>query len=142
MSNSNLICRTVSRLVDDAIPLDHPRRYLCSSKAMMFVKLYFRTSDIYLISLVSLDPWIPWIHQAFICELNRCHPLKRNQYTTYCICLRQIDSISASLASFLGILFSGAVGSVDAWCSARQIVMVMSSNLTRGKIFYSIYRLS
>ena len=26
------------------------------SKAMMFVKLYFRTSDIYLISLVSLDP--------------------------------------------------------------------------------------
>ena len=29
---------------------------LCSSKAMMFVKLYIRTSDIYLISLVSLDP--------------------------------------------------------------------------------------
>ena len=29
---------------------------LCSSKAMMFLKLYFRTSDIYLISLVSLDP--------------------------------------------------------------------------------------
>ena len=29
---------------------------LCSSKALMFVKLYFRTSDIYLISLVSLDP--------------------------------------------------------------------------------------
>ena len=29
---------------------------LCSSKAMMFVRLYFRTSDIYLISLVSLDP--------------------------------------------------------------------------------------
>ena len=29
---------------------------LCSSKAMMFVKLYFRTFDIYLISLVSLDP--------------------------------------------------------------------------------------
>ena len=28
----------------------------CSSKAMMFVKIYFRTSDIYLISLVSLDP--------------------------------------------------------------------------------------
>ena len=28
----------------------------CSSKAMMFVKLYFRTSDIYLISLVSWDP--------------------------------------------------------------------------------------
>ena len=29
---------------------------LVRSKAMMFVKLYFRTSDIYLISLVSLDP--------------------------------------------------------------------------------------
>ena len=29
---------------------------LCSSKAMMFVKLYFRTSDVYLISLVSLSP--------------------------------------------------------------------------------------
>ena len=28
---------------------------LCSSKAMMFVKLYFRTSDIYLVSPVSLD---------------------------------------------------------------------------------------
>ena len=34
----------------------HPFMILCSSKAMMFVKLYFRTSDIYLISLVSLDP--------------------------------------------------------------------------------------
>ena len=29
---------------------------LCSSKAIMFVKLYFHTSDIYLISLASLDP--------------------------------------------------------------------------------------
>ena len=29
---------------------------LCSSKAMMFVKNYFRTSDIYLIPLVDLDP--------------------------------------------------------------------------------------
>ena len=28
----------------------------CSLKAMMFVKLYSRTSDIYLISLASLDP--------------------------------------------------------------------------------------
>ena len=30
--------------------------HIYCSKAMMFVKLYFRTSDIYLISLVSLDP--------------------------------------------------------------------------------------
>ena len=29
---------------------------LCSLKAMMFVKIFFRTSDIYLISIVSLDP--------------------------------------------------------------------------------------
>ena len=28
----------------------------CSSKAMVFVKLYFRASDIYLNALVSLDP--------------------------------------------------------------------------------------
>ena len=34
----------------------HQFLILCSSKAMMFVKLYFRISDIYLISLVSLDP--------------------------------------------------------------------------------------
>ena len=34
----------------------HQFLILCSSKAMMFVKLYFRTSDIYLISIVSLDP--------------------------------------------------------------------------------------
>ena len=34
----------------------HQFLILCSSKAMMFVKLYFRTSDIFLISLVSLDP--------------------------------------------------------------------------------------
>ena len=34
----------------------HQFLILCSSKAMMFVKLYFRTSDIYLISFVSLDP--------------------------------------------------------------------------------------
>ena len=33
----------------------HQFLIMCSSKAMMFVK-YFRTSDIYLISLVSLDP--------------------------------------------------------------------------------------
>ena len=32
----------------------HQFLILCSSKAMMFVKLYFRTTDIYLISLVSL----------------------------------------------------------------------------------------
>ena len=34
----------------------HQVLILCSLKAMMFVKLYFRISVIYLISLVSLDP--------------------------------------------------------------------------------------
>ena len=34
----------------------HQFLILCSSKAMIFVKLYFRTSNNYLISLVSLDP--------------------------------------------------------------------------------------
>ena len=33
----------------------HQFLILCSSKAMMFVKFHFRTSDIYLILLVSLD---------------------------------------------------------------------------------------
>ena len=92
----------------------HQFMILCSSKAMMFVKLYFRTSDIYLISLVSL---YPWIHQAFICELNRFHPLKRNQYTTCTACRRQYQR-------YLNILFwgclSGALGSVDVWCSAMR----------------------
>ena len=40
----------------------HQSLVLCNAKAVMFVKLYFRTSDIYLISLVSLDD------QASICE--------------------------------------------------------------------------
>ena len=34
----------------------HQFLILCSSKLMMFVKLCFLTSDIYLISLISLDP--------------------------------------------------------------------------------------
>ena len=34
----------------------HQFLILCSSKAMIIVKLYFHTSDIYLISLASLDP--------------------------------------------------------------------------------------
>ena len=34
----------------------HQFLILCSSKRMTFVKLYFPTSDIYLISMVSLDP--------------------------------------------------------------------------------------
>ena len=54
---------SIYRLIDSLYPSVfiyclnlHQFLILCSSKAMMFVKLYFRTSDIYLISLVSLDP--------------------------------------------------------------------------------------
>ena len=51
----------------------HQFLILCSSKAMMFMKLYFRTSYIYLISLVSLiGP----------CKQNGCHAFKSNQSTT------------------------------------------------------------
>ena len=86
----------------------HQFLILCSLKAMMFVKLYFHTSDIYLISLVSLDPsgfhlrtkWMPSIEKEPI-------------YDVYCISRRQYER-------FLNILFrgclSGAVGSVDFWC--------------------------
>ena len=44
--------------------------------------------------------WYPWIHQVFICELNRCHPLKRNQYTTCTASV--VINISASWTSFFG----------------------------------------
>ena len=50
--------------------------FLCSSKAMIFVKYI---SALLILILFHL---YPLIHHAFICELNRCHPLKRNQHTT------------------------------------------------------------
>ena len=52
----------------------HQFLILSSSKAMMFVNLYFRT---YFTCILN------WIHQAFICELNRCDVLKQYQYRTY-----------------------------------------------------------
>ena len=62
----------------------HQFLILCSSKATMFLKLYFRTSfHLY-----------PWIIQAFICERNRWDALKRNKYTTV---LHWSSSISALL---------------------------------------------
>ena len=69
----------------------------------------------------------PWIHQAFPCERNRCHALKKEPiYDMYCIRRCQYQR-------FLNILFwgclSGAVGSVNVWCSARRCC------LARGKIF-------
>ena len=53
----------------------HQFLILCS-KAMMFVKLYFCSSDIYLISLVSLDP------SDFHLRTNEMPSIEKEQYTT------------------------------------------------------------
>ena len=68
---------------------------------MMFVKLYFPTSDIYLISLISLDQSGFHLWDAF----------KQDQYAT-CTTLA-IVNISATLNNI------STAGSVDVWCSAR-----------------------
>ena len=73
----------------------HQFLILCSSKAMMFVKLYFRTSVIYLISLVSLDP--SGFHLRT--KLMPCIE-KEPVYDVYCIRRRQYQR-------FLNILFLG-----------------------------------
>ena len=90
----------------------HQFLILCSSKAMMFVKLYFCTYDIYLISLVILDP------SGFYLQTKKISCIKKEPiYDFYCIGHRQYQR-------FLNILFRGclsdAVGSVDVWCSARR----------------------
>ena len=90
----------------------HQFLILCSSKAMMLVKLYFRTSDIYLISLVSLDPSGFYLRTKAMPSIEK-EPI----YDVYCIFRHQYQR-------FLNILFwgwlSGAVGSVYVWCSARR----------------------
>ena len=101
---------------------------MCSSKVMMFVKLYFRTSDIYLISLVSLDP-----HQDFICGPNRCHPLKRNQYTTCTASV--VINISASGTSFFGNVSVAQLVASMSGVVLGGIVMVVGSNLAGGLDF-------
>ena len=97
---------------------------------MMFVKLYFPSSDIYLISLVSLDP------SGFHLRTNRCHPLKKEPiYDVYCISHRQY-------LRFLNILFWDV--SVAQWVALVSGVMlggvaeVVGSNLARGKIFTAL----
>ena len=83
----------------------HQFQILCSSKAMMFVKLYFCTSDIYLISLVSFYP--PGFHLR---TKNMPSIVKEPLCHVYCISCRQYQR-------FLSILFGfGAVSSVDVWC--------------------------
>ena len=98
----------------------HQFLILCSSKAMVFVKLYFRTSDIYLISLVSLDP------SGFHLRKRLMPCIKKEPiFDVYCISRRQYQR-------YLNILFwgclSGAVSSVDVWCSARWCYQVSSQN--------------
>ena len=73
----------------------HQFLILCSSKAMMFVKLYFRTSDIYLISLVSLDP------SGFHLRTKKMPSIEKEPiYDVYCISRHQYQR-------FLNILFWG-----------------------------------
>ena len=71
----------------------HQTLILCSSKAMMFVILYFRTSDIYLISLVSLDPSGFHLQTKYMPSIAK-EPI----YDVYCISRRQYQR-------FLNILF-------------------------------------
>ena len=105
----------------------HKFLILCSSKAMMFVKLYFRTSDIYLISLVSLDPSGFHLRTKYIGCITT-GPI----YDVYFISHRQYHC-------YLNILFwgciGGAVSSADIWCCLGGVVFVVGSNLARGKIF-------
>ena len=75
----------------------------------MFVKLYFCTSDIHLISLVSLDPSGFHLRTKYMSSIEN-EPI----YELYCISCRQYQRS-------LNILFvSGAVSSVDVWCCARR----------------------
>ena len=105
----------------------HQFLILCSSKAMMFVKLYFHTSDIYLFHLH------PWIHQAFTCERNRCHPLKKNQI--YDVTASVVVNISASWTSFFGdVSVAQLIASVSG-VVLGGVAEVVGSNLARGKIF-------
>ena len=90
----------------------HQFLILCSSKAMVFVKLYFRTSDICLISLVSLDP------SGFHLRTKQMPSIEKKPiYDVYYISRRQYQR-------FLNILYwgclSGAVGNVDIWYYARR----------------------
>ena len=75
----------------------------------------------------------PWIHQAFTCERNRCHALKRNQYTT---CTASgVVNISASWTSFFGDVSVAQLVASMSGVVLGGVVKVVGSNLARGKIF-------
>ena len=94
---------------------------------MMFVKSYFRTSDIYLISLVSLDP------SGFRLRTNRCHALKRNQYTT-CTSL-VVVTISAIWTFFFGDVSVAQLVASMSDVVQGGVVEIVGSNRARGKTF-------
>ena len=105
----------------------HQVLILCSSKAMMFVKLYFHTSDIYLISLVSLDPsgfhlrtkWMPSIEKEPIYDV---YYINRRQYQRFLNILFWDVSVAQLVALMSGVVLGG-------------VVMVVGSNIAKGKIF-------
>ena len=80
----------------------HQFLILCSSKAMMFPHFWYLSNFACIIGSIR----------------NRCHPLKRNQYTT--CTASDVVNISA------GVVLGGDV-------------MVMGSSLARGKLFWLIH---
>ena len=108
----------------------------------MFVKLYFRTSDIYLISLVSLDP------SGFTCKRNRCHPLKKTTCTASVVV--NISVVLGGVAEVVGSnlargkIFTASIGSVDSlypsvfiYClNLHQFLILCSS---KAMMFVKLY---
>ena len=75
----------------------------------------------------------PWIHQAFTCERNRCHPLKKNQYTTCAASV--VINVSASWASFFGDDSVAQLVALMSGVVLGGVAGVVGSGLAGGKIF-------
>ena len=91
---------------------------------MLFVKLYFHTSAIYLISLVSLDPSGFHLRTKYMSSIEKKNNIRR--------VLHQSSSISALPEHpFLGM--SQWVASVSG-VVLGDVAEVVGSNLARGKI--------
>ena len=92
----------------------HQFLILCSLKAMLFVKLYFGTSDIYLISLASLDPsgfhlrtkYMPSIEKD---PINDVYCISRRQYQRFPNILVLDVSVMQLVASMSGIVLGQIV---------------------------------
>ena len=90
---------------------------LCSSKALLFVKLYFCTSDIYIISLVSLN------ESLRLSKINRCDAMKKNQSRT-CTALVVVNISEHYLNNLFGVV------------SVVQLVVSMSGVVLGGVVEY------